>query len=195
MTLSLCLVSSTTPECSAQSSCVIRGGQYLIRLLVFTGVRRAELAALRWDDINFEDMTVRIRHDKGDKERLATIADSTSGTQDVLADLRDNQDGAYKYIFPRMTRGRSPDWGEDKPMLPIAVLRVVRTAADKAKLIVDDKTQSPHDLRRTFATKLLKEKVPLREVQEAMGHAQASTTLRYAQATDAAARYDLLKFE
>ena len=32
-------------------------------------------------------------------------------------------------------------------------------------------------------------------MQEAMGHAQASTTLRYAQATDAAARYDLLNFE
>ena len=63
---------------------------------------------LRWDDINFEDMTVRIRHGKDDKERLATIADSTVGTQDVLADLRDNQGGAYKYIFPRMTRGRSP---------------------------------------------------------------------------------------
>ena len=43
----------------------------MIRLLIYTGLRRSELVALRWSDINFEDMTITVRHGKGDKERVA----------------------------------------------------------------------------------------------------------------------------
>ena len=39
----------------------------LLRLMTYTGLRRAEVVALRWDDINFEDQTVTVRHGKGDK--------------------------------------------------------------------------------------------------------------------------------
>ena len=41
----------------------------MIRLLVYTGLRRSELVALRWTDINVEDLTITVRHGKGDKER------------------------------------------------------------------------------------------------------------------------------
>ena len=43
----------------------------MIRLLIYTGLRCSELVALRWSDINFEDMTITVRHGKGDKERVA----------------------------------------------------------------------------------------------------------------------------
>lgn len=38
---------------------------------------------------------------------------------------------------------------------------------------------SPHDLRRTFATRLLDSGADLAIVKEAMGHASVQTTLRY----------------
>ena len=40
-----------------------------------TGLRRAEVVALRWDDIDFENQTVTVRHGKSDKQRVAAIAD------------------------------------------------------------------------------------------------------------------------
>ena len=49
----------------------------LLRLMIYTGLRRAEVVTLRWDDINFEDQTVTVRHGKGDKFRIAAIADAT----------------------------------------------------------------------------------------------------------------------
>ncbi|MCY3866052.1 MAG: tyrosine-type recombinase/integrase [Chloroflexi bacterium] len=33
----------------------------LLRLMIYTGLRRAEVVALRWDDIDFEDQLVTVR--------------------------------------------------------------------------------------------------------------------------------------
>ena len=52
----------------------------LLRLMIYTGLRRAEVVALRWDDIDFEEQLVTVRHGKGDKERIAAIADMTDET-------------------------------------------------------------------------------------------------------------------
>ena len=44
--------------------------------MIYTGLRRAEIVNLRWVDIDFEDQTVTVRHGKGDKQRIAAIADA-----------------------------------------------------------------------------------------------------------------------
>ena len=38
----------------------------LLRLMIYTGLRRAEIVTLRWDDIDLENQTVTVRHGKGD---------------------------------------------------------------------------------------------------------------------------------
>ena len=53
----------------------------MIRLLVYTGLRRSELVALRWSDVDIEAGVVTVRHGKGDKERVVAILDSTDGTR------------------------------------------------------------------------------------------------------------------
>ena len=80
----------------------------LLRLLIYTGLRRAEVVMLRWDDIDLEAHTVTVRHGKGDKERIAAIADATEATQRALISLRGVQDGQYECVFPGMSAGRSP---------------------------------------------------------------------------------------
>jgi integrase len=52
---------------------------------------------------------------------------------------------------------------------------------------------SPHDARRTLITETLNNQVPLAEVQAQAGHANGSTTLRYAQSGDAKTRRSLLR--
>ena len=80
----------------------------LLRLMIYTGLRRAEVVALRWYDIDFEEQLVTVRHGKGDKERIAAIADMTDETIGSLNALWEAQAGAYDHIFPTMTAGYNP---------------------------------------------------------------------------------------
>ena len=52
---------------------------------------------------------------------------------------------------------------------------------------------SPHDARRTFITEALTTGALLADVQNQAGHAQASTTMRYAKAVDAHQRRERLR--
>ena len=51
----------------------------MIRLLVYTGLRRSELVMLRWSDVDAEAGLVTVRHGKGGKERVAAILDGYRG--------------------------------------------------------------------------------------------------------------------
>ena len=72
----------------------------LLRLMIYTGLRRAEMVTLRWDDISFGDQIVTVRHGKGDKRRIAAIADKSDDTINALSALREAQEGACDCIFP-----------------------------------------------------------------------------------------------
>ena len=159
----------------------------MIRLLIYTGLRRSELVALRWTDINFEDMTITVRHGKGDKERVAAIVDPSEGTAKALWSLRGAQSGNYTYVFPSMTRGRIATWAADTPTVDQTVMRVVSRTAKLAGL-------APHDLRRTHITEGLNTGATVTDMQAQAGHVNAATTLRYAQATEAVQRRHRINF-
>ena len=106
----------------------------MIRLLVYTGLRRSELVTLRWTDINFEDLTITVRHGKGDKERVVALVDPSEGTVGALQSLRHAQAGNYTHVFPSMTRGRTATWAADTPTVDQTVMRVVSQTAKRAGL-------------------------------------------------------------
>ena len=87
----------------------------MIRMLVYTGLRRSELVALRWSDVDVEAGVVTVRHGKGDKERAAAILDSTDGTKLALERLQESQFRQFRYIFASTTRGRGTKWLADVP--------------------------------------------------------------------------------
>jgi integrase/recombinase XerD len=64
--------------------------------------------------------------------------------------------------------------------------RIVRRLARRAGI---DKSISPHSLRHTAATLALDAGVPLRDVQDLMGHADPRTTRRYDRARDSLDRH------
>lgn len=162
----------------------------MIRLLVYAGLRRSELIALRWSDINVENLTITVRHGKGDKERVVALVDPSEGTTRAIQALQDAQGGDYTYVFPSMTRGRKATWAADTPTVDQTVMRVVAQTAKRAGL----GELAPHDLRRTHITEGLNTGATVADMQAQAGHANAATTLRYAQATDAVQRRHRINF-
>ena len=162
----------------------------LLRLLIYTGLRRAEVVMLRWDDIDLDAHTVTVRHGKGDKERVAAIADVTDASKRALYALWGAQAGAYDCVFPTMTAGRSPKFEADTPMSAQTIVRLLQLSSRRAGI----GHLSAHDLRRTHITLALDNGAPLQDMQAQAGHANPSTTLRYAQPSDAKSRRARIAF-
>ena len=162
----------------------------LLRLMAYTGLRRAEVVALRWDDIDFEDQTVTVRHGKGDKRRIAAIADVTDATKEALLALWQAQAGAYEFVFPTMTAGRNPRFKADVPMSSQTIVRLLKLSSERAGI----GHLSAHDLRRTHITLALNSGAPLQDMQAQAGHANPSTTLLYAQPSDAKSRRERIAY-
>lgn len=142
----------------------------MIRTLVYTGLRRSELVALRWSDVDVEAGIMTVRHGKGDKECVAAVLDSTDGTKLALERLRESQLGQFRYLFASTTRGRGTKWLADVPTSDEVVALVVEKTAAAAGL---GKLAS-HDLRRTLIMVALESGGHVRDLQEQAGHANAA---------------------
>ena len=162
----------------------------LLRLMIYTGLRRAEVVALRWDDIDLDAQTVTVRHGKGDKRRIAAIADATEATKRALLALWQAQAGVYDCLFPTMTAGRNPKFEADKSMSAQTIVRLLGLSSERAGI----GHLSAHDLRRTHITLALDNQAPLQDMQAQAGHANPSTTLLYAQPADAKDRRQRIAF-
>jgi integrase len=139
----------------------------------FTGLRRGELIALRWRDIDFVGSTVRVRASyaggaltapKSGKVRSVPLAPEVG---QVLAKLSEREwfVGEDDLVFPG-ERGTYLDGS--------ALRRRYLKALDHAAL----RRLRFHDLRHTFGTRTIA-KADIRRVQEWMGHADVQTTMRY----------------
>lgn len=150
----------------------------MMRLLIFTGLRRSELAVLKWDDIDLENQIIHVRHGKGDKSRTVAIMDNTGGTLAALKAWKAIIP-SYQYIFVAVTK--SGKIKADKSITDKTVYRVVQQTA----LLAGLPDIAPHDLRRTHITEYLASGGTLANAQAQAGHAQSATTLDYAQSGDA----------
>jgi len=152
----------------------------LIAVLLLTGMRRAELAALTWQDIDFERGIVHIEHGKGDKERRAAMFGDTA--LKALKAWQLAQPRGYRHVFVGLRKGGH--FSGDNPMTATAIYNVVRDTASRAGI----GELAPHDLRRTLITELIAQGTPIPDVQAQAGHADSSTTLMYGMPVDAVQR-------
>ena len=162
----------------------------MMRLLVFTGLRGSELVALTWQDIDRTEMTIIVRHGKGDKERNVALVDHSPVTKIALQALTEAQGGVYHYVYPRMTAGRNPLLAADVPVFDQKVALIVKNTARKAGI----GHVAPHNLRRTHITTALNGGSTVADMQAQAGHVNAATTLRYAQAHEAQERRRRISF-
>lgn len=142
----------------------------LFESLYSTGIRVSELVRLNFDNINFDEGTIRV-FGKGRKERVVPIGSKAMDAVKYYLSALDFQ-------FPR-AKSLSPAVFRNARAGRLTVRSVDRIL--KAELIGCGLWQqlSPHGLRHTFATHLLNAGADLRAIQEMLGHQNLSTTQRY----------------
>jgi integrase/recombinase XerD len=155
----------------------------LVAVLLLGGIRRSEAAALHWDDVDFDNGILHIRHGKGDKSRDVPLAGDY-----VLEALAAWQERCVdrEYIFCPVERNNH--LGKDKPITGTDVYRIWDATGKQAGV-----ESKPHDARRTFITEALATGTPIATVQAIAGHARGETTLRYARSVDARRAREELK--
>jgi len=134
-------------------------------LLVFlgTGIRRNEAVQIRLGDLDLSRAQLLVRG-KGSKERVVPLPPEALPVIRAYLDWRGQQSSDRFFIT---ARGR--------PATSRAVGLIVGRAARRAKLT----GVTPHTLRHTFATLLIRTGADIRTVQELLGHASIQMTMRY----------------
>jgi integrase len=150
----------------------------IIITAAMTGLRMSELRGLRWRDIDWAAQRVRVRntyvrseHDAEGKSELSTKRSVPMTT--LLAGLLDSWSQRTVFGSDLDLVFAHPQTG--KPLDRSKVLKRFKAACKDAKVPVI----RFHDLRHTFGTRLAASGVPLRTIQEFMGHADTKTTQIY----------------
>lgn len=137
----------------------------IIMLLYSTGMRLAEICALKITDIDSKNMRIKVVQGKGAKDRFTLLSEQ------VLLELR-----AYYIIYkPQLYLFNGYKAG--KPMSMRNVQHLVQKAI--ALMGLADNNYSVHTIRHSFATHLVDTGTDLHTVKELLGHTNLQTTLRY----------------
>jgi integrase/recombinase XerD len=150
----------------------------VLELLYSTGLRLRELCSLDVEDVDLADGFVRVRHGKGDRERvtpLGTLAGEL--VQSYLAEVRPKLLAARKDSFAEQALILS-QYGERLGPGGIAKLISRHVAAVGLKVHV-----TPHSFRHTCATHMLRGGANLRHLQEMLGHRRVTSTEVYTRIT------------
>lgn len=150
----------------------------ILETLFSTGLRVSELVNLDRDEINLKTQEVGVVG-KGHKARVVFLSDRAVKWLDRYLVSRDDH---YGPLFIRYSGKKDPSMGDEEMRLSArSVQRVVEKYRKKAKIPVK---VTPHVLRHSFATDLLRQGADLRSVQELLGHKNISTTQIYTHVTD-----------
>lgn len=154
----------------------------IIEVFFSCGLRVSELTNLKLSDLFLTQGFIRV-NGKGGKQRLVPISERAIHELELWFDDRRQmkiKPGEEDYVFLNR-RGHHLT----RTMILIMVKRQAEAAGIK-------KTISPHTLRHSFATALLKGGADLRIIQELLGHADLGTTEIYTHMDDESLRQEIL---
>ena len=141
----------------------------IIEILYGTGIRVSELINLKLSNIFFKENIIKVIG-KGNKERLVPLGEIASNEMKIYINNRNRLkiDSKYSDILFLNRYGR----GLTRSM-------IFKIISDASKKIGLDKKISPHTLRHSFATHLIKNGADLRTIQLILGHESITTTEIY----------------
>ena len=141
-----------------------------VRLMLECGLRSGELVAIRPEHVDMSTCRLIVREGKGAKDRVVWFSD----------DLHD-------LIVRWLERRPASDWllcTRHGGQLNTRYLRELVKRKAMTAGISEAARITPHTLRHTFATDLLRETKNIRLVQKALGHASLATTMIYTHVAD-----------
>jgi integrase len=147
----------------------------IVTVALNTGMRKGEILNLRWQDVDLRNRLIIIRNAKNNESRTIPINETL---HDMFRMLIPTTDG--EYIFANK---------EGKPFGD------VRTSFRNALRRAGIKDFRFHDLRHTFASKLVMRGVDIRTVQTLLGHKDIAMTMRYSHLSDSHLKEAVKKLE
>lgn len=171
-------------------------------LSLFTGVRMGELLALTWEDVDEKKMTIQINHNlvrvtiydeagKKDGTKLIVQTPKTQKSHRVIP----VQEDIFRLLVQEKKKQEIAEKGSPPILNPLKLVfpstvgtytdpRTYQKCVEKISKRCEIQHVNVHALRHTFATRLVEQKVPLRIIQELLGHSAVTTTMRYTHALE-----------
>lgn len=143
----------------------------LMAVMAYTGVRVSELCAITVHDIDFSNRTLLVRDGKGGTDRIVVLPTH------LVERLKQYLSSAKsEFLFPG---------GDEGHISPRTVQRIVSRVARDAQIT---RKITPHIIRHTFATTILRKGGDIRFIQALLGHRSVATTQIYTHLDDASLR-------
>ena len=150
----------------------------MLEMFFSTGLRVSELCSLPRDiNLKLDELSVR---GKGEKVRVVFISEQAKKSVKEYLDKRDDMDDA---LFVQIV-GKNEKLAKKRDSMRLtsrSVERIIKHYAIKSGI---SKKVTPHVIRHSFATDLLRNGADLRSVQILLGHANINTTQIYTHVTD-----------
>lgn len=152
-----------------------RRDRLALGLMVAAGLRRAEAAALTFDDVKLQPVRGKLRAvlaiegkgPKGGKSRAVPISDALAAAIDAWGAVVGGE-GRILRSFDRRKELRDG-------ISEVALFHIVQAHGDD----IGKPSLAPHDLRRTYAQLGYEAGIPITQISKLLGHASVATTQRY----------------
>lgn len=141
-----------------------RRDRLLILCGLYLGLRVSEIVKLRAEDVDLDGRIVFVREGKGKKDRYVAMPESLTGPLSEWIHGR-----VSGWLFP------SPA-NPNEHLTTRSVQYMIARVKSKAGVV---RRTTPHTLRHSYATNLLRSGADIREVQQLLGHSNIQTTSRY----------------
>jgi integrase len=135
----------------------------MVLMALNTGMRLNEIITLPWEQVDLEQRVITVLLTKNDRVRKIPINETLTA---ILRELKASSQSRFVFVYARTKR-------------PVASVRTAWLAALRRSGIAHCRF---HDLRHTFASRLVAAGVDLVVVKELMGHSTITMTVRYAHA-------------
>ena len=156
--------------CAGDKSCRGVRDAAIVAIMVGCGLRRAEVVGLQYDNLIQRDQAIRIIG-KGNHERVSHLPEfAWQHLERWIEEVRGDIPG------PVFTRIRAGDDVTTKVLTVNGLTKILEYRRIESVWI---EAFSPHDLRRTFASRLLDMDTDLNTVKDLLGHASITTTQKY----------------
>ena len=138
----------------------------LFELLYSSGMRVSEIHNLNWEDIDFRDREIHIKHGKGDKARVTKMSIRASL---LLQKYKESRKDNNEWVLQSNYKSR---------MSTESIQRHIKQIGEVEGVKIN---LTPHKLRHTFATTLSRKNIPVEVIKELLGHDSLDTTMGYIQ--------------